>query len=85
MDHDDVKELKQDVKELVKQGIVHNELLRTHEARSISLQQEQKLLQARLVPIEAHVNWVSLILKTLGSVVVFLLGRMLLAYVTKLL
>lgn len=56
---EDMKELKVDVKELVKQGIVHNELLRQHEAYSLALQNEQKAQALRLVPIENHVTFVN--------------------------
>jgi len=59
----DLKEIKTDIKELVKQGAVHNELLKTHEARSLALQEEQKLQAQRLVPIEKHVY----LMHTLGA------------------
>lgn len=43
--HSDIKEVKQDVKELMKLSAVHNEILRTHEQRSTQLEE-------RFQPIE---------------------------------
>lgn len=63
---DDLQEIKSDVKELLQRSAVHNELLRTHESRSIALQESQKLLDGRIKPIELHVHFVNLALKTLG-------------------
>jgi len=40
----------------VKQGAVHNELLRTHEARSLALQAEISKAQNDLAPIKTHVK-----------------------------
>lgn len=75
---EDLKELKHDVKELVKQGIIHNELLRTHEARSLALQEEMKLQAGALVPIKRHVDLMNIFLKAGGTVTVFLAGHALL-------
>lgn len=58
---DDMRELKADVKELIKQGAIHNELLRTHEARSLALQEEQKAQARRLAPVEKHVDLINAI------------------------
>jgi hypothetical protein len=65
---DDIKEIKQDVKELVKQGAVHNQLLLEHERRSIALETAQKELEAKIEPIQKHVNLVSILLKGLGAI-----------------
>lgn len=68
MDRDLLKELHSDVKDLVKQGAVHNELLRQHEARSLALQAEQASMRKEIEPIKEHVSLVSKILKVLGAV-----------------
>lgn len=52
----DVKEIKSTVMELVKQGAVHNELLREHERRSLAL-------EAQMQPVKRHVDVVETILK----------------------
>jgi len=60
--------------ELVKQGAVHNELLRTHESRSLALQAQQEILARELAkeldPVKKHVNFVDRLLKFIGAVVV---------------
>jgi hypothetical protein len=73
MEHNDlVKDIHKNVIDLVKQGAVHNELLREHERRSLALEKRQDVLveklDERLKPIENHVNWVNVVLKTLGVV-----------------
>ncbi len=73
--NDDVKEIKVDVKELLKLSAVHNEILRTHDARSLALQAGQEKLDVRLRPIEEHVSLVSKLLKAAGAVLVVLLGQ----------
>lgn len=65
---EDLKEMRHDIKELLKQGAIHNELLRTHEARSLALQEEQKLQALRIKPIEEHVKFVSSFLKWAGGI-----------------
>lgn len=67
---DQLKEIHTDVKELVKQGVIHNEILRTHEARSLALQGAIEKTEARIVPIEKHVYLVALIFKGLGAITV---------------
>jgi hypothetical protein len=74
---DDLKEIKEDVKELLKQSAVHNELLRTHEARSLALQKEQERLEERIVPIAQHVAFVSVILKGIGLISVGAVAQLL--------
>lgn len=59
----DVKEIKEHVVELVKQGAVHNHLLKEHERRSLAL-------EARLGPVEKHVDWVEKYLKFGGAVLI---------------
>jgi len=61
-------EIRQDVKELVKQGAIHNTLLQTHEARSLALQSSIEKVETRLNPVEQHVTLVSKMLKVLGAV-----------------
>jgi hypothetical protein len=54
----DVKEVKTQQLDLIKQGAIHNELLRTHEARSLALQAEVNEAKKELAPIKAHVKLV---------------------------
>lgn len=61
-------EISQDVKELVKQGAIHNTLLQTHEARSLALQASIEKVENRLSPVEQHVSLVSKMLKVLGAI-----------------
>lgn len=70
MQHEDYVEMKADIKELVKQGAVHNELLRTHEARSLALQDSQKQLEHKMQPIENHVRLVEILFKGAGAILV---------------
>lgn len=74
----DLKEMKADVKELVKQSAIHNELLKTHEARSLALQSEQKLQAQRLAPLEQHKFVVSIIMSALGTLMLAVLGKLVL-------
>lgn len=67
---DQIKEIHTDVKELVKQSVIHNEILRTHEARSIALQNAIEKTETRLIPVEKHVYLVALIFKGLGAITV---------------
>lgn len=67
---EDVKEIKADLKELIKQGAIHNVLLQTHEARSLALQKAQELQAAELKPIKTHVDFMNVLLKTSGAVLV---------------
>lgn len=60
--------------DLVKQGAVHNELLRTHESRSLALQARQDALFAELDPVKKHVNFVDRLLKFTGAIVVAVLA-----------
>ncbi len=48
----DVKEIKTQVLELVKQGAVHNHLLAEHAAYSKALQVEQEKIVTRILPVE---------------------------------
>lgn len=67
---DDIKEIKQDVKVLLQQSAVHNELLRTHENRSLALQASQEKLEIKLEPIEKSMYVINMIFKGLGAVAV---------------
>lgn len=84
---DDMQELKSDVKELLQRSAVHNELLRTHEARSLALQEGQKSLDVRIKPIETHVHFVNLFLKLFGTIctggLVYLLGQLLIRHLLR--
>lgn len=48
----DVKELKADMKDQLKQVAAHNEILRTHEQRSISLQEQHAVAVAKMSALE---------------------------------
>lgn len=66
MQNDIMQEIKMDVKELVKQGAIHNTLLQQHEARSLALQAQQEKIEQEIAPIKTHVYFVDLLLKGLG-------------------
>lgn len=55
----DIQEMRQDLKELIKQGVEHNVLLKQHEARSLALQKAQEHLDARILPVEDHVKFLN--------------------------
>jgi len=78
---EDIKEIKADLKELIKQGAVHNVLLQTHEARSLALQAEQRLQAQEMVPVKHHVEFVNKLGKTLlailTGVAIYAIGRLL--------
>ena len=76
----DLSEMKQDVKELIRQGAVHNELLRTHEARSLALQKALELQGQEMAPIKQHVNTVN----TMGKAALAILTGTAIALLTKL-
>lgn len=75
----DLKEIKALLMDLIREDAKHNEILRTHEARSIALQQEVKLLEAQLNPIRDHVSFVEKLLKFLGAVAVIAAGQWLIS------
>jgi hypothetical protein len=77
--HADLKELKADVKELVKQGAIHNVLLKEHEARSLALQVEQKLQASRLSPLEKQYDLTRIIYGALGSLALAALAKLMLS------
>ncbi len=64
---EDIKEIKADVKVLLQQGAVHNQILLEHKAYSVALQGEQKVINERIRPIEQHVIVMSTLLKILGG------------------
>lgn len=70
-----VKEIRQDVKELLQRSAVHNELLREHERRSLALQSGQERLDERMKPVEQHVGVVSAVLKIAGSAAIIFIGQ----------
>lgn len=65
---EEMREIRADIKKLLEQGAVHNELLRTHEARSLELKSRQDLIGRRLEPVEEHVKFVSSFLKWMGGI-----------------
>lgn len=79
----DIKEIKSDVKVLLQQSAVHNEILREHKNFSIALQQEQKLISERIRPIEKHVDLVGKILKISGAVFVGVMIEILVSLLLK--
>ncbi len=62
----DIKEIKAHVTELVKQGAIHNTILKEHERRSL-------MLEERFVPVERHVSLMDKVTKIIGSIGVALI------------
>lgn len=60
---EELSELRKEQLELIKKAEVHNHLLKTHEARSIALQEAIGLQKAefdsRIKPIEHHVTFIN--------------------------
>lgn len=77
---EDLKELKMDVKELLQRSAVHNELLRTHENRSLALQSSQEKLSDRMTPIEKHVSLINAVGKVVSVIFVGVLIQALVRY-----
>jgi len=50
----DVKEIKQDVKAMLQEQARHNEILRTHEQRSLTLQEVQSIEKAKVTKLQEH-------------------------------
>lgn len=76
---DELKEIRDDIKELLQRSAVHNELLRTHEARSLALQKGQELLDVRIKPLETQAHSINMILKALGVILTGSAGGALIA------
>lgn len=76
----DMQEIKADIKELLQRSAVHNELLRTHESRSIALQTAQDKLSDRIKPIEKHVDLVNVFGKVAGGILVAFAVQLLVRY-----
>lgn len=74
---EEVSEIREDQLELLKQSAVHNHILKEHESRSLALQEQIKLnkveLDARLAPIQKHVDFINSIGK-LGSIIAASVG-----------
>jgi|688.fasta_scaffold448741_2 hypothetical protein len=68
--HEDIKEIRGDVKELIVRQAEHNVILKQHEQRSTTLEAQvslkEKELFERLKPIEKHVNLVDATFKISG-------------------
>ncbi len=65
MDESILHEVRADVKELVKQGAVHNELLRQHEQRSTQLEN-------RMIPLEGDYTF----RRKAASMLTYLIGTL---------
>lgn len=50
----DVSEIKSDMKKLLETAAVHNEILRTHESRSLTLQEAQSVQRSELDKLKEH-------------------------------
>ena len=72
---EDIKEIKQDVKELLVQDAVQNELLRTHEARSLALQEQAKILREQHTLTDKKVDIVWFVLQMIGMLLAGILIR----------
>ena len=80
---DQLSEIRQDIKELIKQGAIHNELLRTHEARSLALQKMQEQQAREIDPIKDHVRFVSSFLKWTGGIAAAALSATVVQFVVR--
>lgn len=65
---DDLQEIKADIKQLLQQSAVHNQILSEHKAYSLALQREQAVLGERIKPIERHVVIMGWMLKIPGAI-----------------
>ena len=82
MDNNDlIKDMSMDIKDLVKQGAVHNQLLLEHERRSLSLESRQEAFTEKLRPIENHIHWVNIVLKSLGAILVAVAIKIVLSFI----
>jgi predicted nuclease with TOPRIM domain len=79
---EDLRELRTDVKELIRLQAQHNEMLRAQEERNKELKSRQEELSERLDPVESHVSLSRKVFKACGTVLVgtvtYLLGHALL-------
>lgn len=66
----DIKEIKNDLKELIKVTERLTTIVEEHERRSLSLEARQGELSKRLSPLEKNIFAIMLILGGLGSVIV---------------
>lgn len=67
---EDIKEIKADVKSLLQQSAVHNQILLEHKQYSQALQKEQEVLKARIEPIEKQSNLISIAFKGIGLITI---------------
>lgn len=67
---DDIKEIKEDVKELLQRSAVHNQILAEHKAYSIALQNEQKVIKAQIEPLIKDHHLIALFLKACGAILI---------------
>lgn len=66
---EDLRELKSDVKELIRQGAANNEMLRQHAARSTSLEELVAIVRKQLEPLQRHVDVINTISKAALAVI----------------
>ena len=81
--NEELKELRQDVKQLIKEVAISSELVRQHEARSLELQNRQDLLGERLKPVEDHVKFVSKFLTWAGGIAATALGAFIVQFAVR--
>lgn len=65
--HDDIQEIKKDVKQLLVQSAIHNQILAEHKAYSLALQKEQEVQREQLKPLTQHVRFMGILLKAIGT------------------
>lgn len=72
--HKEVKEIGVKVHDMKAEQLVLTHVIREHERRSILLEKRQDVLgeklEERLKPIQAHVDFVSIVLKGLGALAI---------------
>lgn len=68
-----IREIRQDVKQLLVQSAVHNEILSEHKNFSVALQNEQKTIHAKLEPLQEHVSIMNKVLKGMGGLAIALI------------
>lgn len=66
----DVKEIKTDIKALTQLTAVHNQILQEHKGYSQALQNEQRVINAKIEPLIKDHYLISIVLKIAGAVLV---------------
>lgn len=75
MDHEIAIEIRQDVKQLLVQSAVHNQILAEHKNFSIALQKEQAVQKQTIAPLIEHVSLMNKLGKGLGAILIVLIGQ----------